>query len=210
MGLKEAREARDRAKADIAANRDPSELKQRARQKQRTTTARVFESVARQWLSHRETAWTKQTLAMIEASLVNHVFARIGDTPVDDVEPKAVRAVVKEIEARGPAETAGRVFQRIRAIYRHDIAHDLTATDPTYPLKPAEIFRPRQTRHRAFLPESEMPAFLRTLAAYDGDPRAQMALEFLILTAVRPGELRGIRKDEIDEKRALRRIPRPG
>lgn len=207
VGLKEAREARDRAKVDIAAQRDPSELKQRERHEQQVRTARIFEAVARRWLEHREPAWTKQTLAMIEASLTNHVFPRIGATPIDEVEPRVVRAVVKEIEASGAAETAGRVFQRIRAIYRYAIAHDLTATDPTYSLKPAEIFKPRQTRHRASLPEAAMPAFLRTLATYDGDPRTKMALELLILTAVRPGELRGIRSEEIDEKRWLWRIP---
>lgn len=207
VGLKDAREARDRAKADIAANRDPSEIKQQERQDQQAKSERIFEAVARQWLQHRAPAWTEQTLAMIEASLVNHVFPRIGGTPVDVIDPKAVRAVVVEIEAQGAAETAGRVFQRIRAIFRYAIAHDLTGVDPTYPLKPAEIFKPRQTRHRASLPESEMSEFLKALQAYDGDPRTRIALELLILTAVRPGELRGIRKDEVDEKRALWRIP---
>ena len=207
VGLKDAREARDRAKADIATNRDPSEIKQQERQDQQAKSERIFEAVARQWLQHRAPGWTEQTLAMIEASLVNHVFPRIGGTPVDEIDPKAVRAVVVEIEAQGAAETAGRVFQRIRAFFRYAIAHDLTGVDPTYPLKPAEIFKPRHTRHRAALPGSEMSEFLKALQAYDDDLRTRIALELLILTAVRPGELRGIRKDEVDKKRAPWRIP---
>ena len=42
---------------------------------------------------------------------------------------------------------------------------------------------------------------------YEGDRRTQLALELLILTVVRPGELRGIRESEIDERLALWRIP---
>lgn len=207
VGLREARDARDKAKTEIVASRDPSELRQRARQDQQTKVERAFEPVARQWLKHRGSAWGARTHAMIAASLENHVFPRIGSTPVDAVEPKAIRALVKDIEATGAAETAGRIFQRIKAIYRYAIAHELTSSDPTYPLKPAEIFKPRQTRHRASLPQADMPAFLRALATYDGDPRTRMALELLVLTAVRPGELRGIRRSEIDEKLALWRIP---
>lgn len=207
VGLKEAREARDRARSDLAANRDPSVVKQQAREERQTKAARVFRTVATQWLAHRASAWSAGTLASITASFENHVYPRIGDLPVDDVNPKHVREVVKAIESTGASETAGRVFQRIRAVYRHAIAHDLAKEDPTYPLKPMEIFQPRITQHRASLPEADMPGFLRTLATYEGDPSTKLALELLILTAVRPGELRGIRYSEIDEERAMWRIP---
>lgn len=157
VGLKDARDARDQAKSEVAANRDPSVLKQRARQELQDKSDREFERVARQWLSHRASAWSAKTLAMITASLENHVFPRIGTTPVHELEPRDIRDIVKQIEAGGASETAGRVFQRIKAIYRYAIAHGLAASDPTYPLKPAEIFKPRQARHREHLAESEMP-----------------------------------------------------
>jgi len=52
-----------------------------------------------------------------------------------------------------------------------------------------------------------MPAFIRKLDAYEGDTSTKAALELLILTAVRPGELRGARWKEMDEARSLWRIP---
>ncbi|WP_246294776.1 tyrosine-type recombinase/integrase [Piscinibacter koreensis] len=52
-----------------------------------------------------------------------------------------------------------------------------------------------------------MPAFLHELDRYQGDPSTKAALELLILTAVRPGELRGARWREVDLARALWRIP---
>jgi integrase len=79
--------------------------------------------------------------------------------------------------------------------------------DPTHSLKPSEIFKPRSITHRLALAAADMPAFFRKLDAYDGDPSTKAALELLILTAVRPGELRGARWKEIDEARSLWRIP---
>ncbi|MSQ19259.1 MAG: hypothetical protein EXR39_06780 [Betaproteobacteria bacterium] len=43
--------------------------------------------------------------------------------------------------------------------------------------------------------------------AYEGDPTITNALRLLLLTAARPGELRGARWDEIDTPNATWRIP---
>jgi integrase len=61
--------------------------------------------------------------------------------------------------------------------------------------------------HRLALAEADLPAFFAKLEAYEGDPSTKAALELLILTAVRPGELRSARWTEIDESRSLWRIP---
>ena len=55
---------------------------------------------------------------------------------------------------------ADRVFRRLRSIFRFALAHDLIGNDPTHPLKPAEIFRPRKVEHPATLSERDAPTFL--------------------------------------------------
>ncbi len=209
VGLKEARAARDRARKLIAAGLDPSAERRAEKQARIAQSERSLESVSRAWLKHRAPAWTPKTLATITASLENHVFPSLGARQIADLQPAEIRNVVKSVEAAGAAEVAGRVFQRLRSVYRYAIAHDLASLDPTYPLKPAEIFKPRQTRHRASLPASALPDFLRALSIYEGDERTKCALELLILTAVRPGELRGMGWDELELENALWRIPAP-
>lgn len=71
----------------------------------------------------------------------------------------------------------------------------------------AEILRPREAVHRAALPEKELPRFLKQLNQYDGDPHTVHALKLLMLTAVRPGEVRGARWAEVDFELALWTIP---
>jgi integrase len=135
------------------------------------------------------------------------VFPELGRRPIGDIAPRDVRDCVQRIEATGAGETAGRVFQRLRSPYRYAVAHELVAVDPTYPLKPSEILRPRDTQHRPAMSAQEAPAFLRKLASYGGDPTVRNALLLLVLTAVRPGELRAAEWSEIDEAGALWRIP---
>lgn len=205
--LKKARERRDMAREKLAEGIDPSAARKAAKAAKTAEALSTLEAVALAWLDHRAEAWTERTQNVIRASLENDVLPTLGARPIGDVQPADVRELVKTIEARGASETAGRVFQRLRSIFRYAIAHDLIAIDPTYPLKPAEIFKPRKVTHRAALGERDVPAFLHRLAAYEGDPTTAAALALLMLTAVRPGELRGARWDEIDPDRALWRIP---
>jgi integrase len=115
--------------------------------------------------------------------------------------------VVKTIEARGAAEAAGRVLQRIRAVYRYAVVHERIEVNPMLDLKPSELLKPRQVRHRAALTDKALPGFLAALDGYAGDVTTLSALRLLMLTAVRPGELRGARWAEIDTEAAEWRIP---
>ena len=205
--LKAARQARDQAKKQLQGGSDPSALRKSAKATLRRAQEMKVETVALAWLKHRSGAWKQSTRQMIEASLRNDVFPKLGSRPIGDVQPRDVRDLVQAIEDRGAGETAGRVFQRLRAIYRYAVAHDLTSVDPTYALKPSEIFKPRKAKHRGSLAEADVPEFFRRLEKYDGDPATRSALELLLLTATRPGELRGARWDEVDEPASLWRIP---
>ena len=136
------------------------------------------------------------------------MFPVIGSTPIADVQPADIRNLVKGIEARGAAETAGRVFQRLRAVFRFAIAHDVIAIDPTYPPQAGGNLQAAQggAPGRRW-PNGMFRCSFNGWAAYQGDPTTAAALSLLMLTALRPGELRGARWDEIDTERALWRVP---
>ncbi len=202
-----ARARRAEARELVAAGTDPSAQRRQAKESRQQAAQSTLEVVSRAWLAHRASGWTPGTLDAITGSLENHVFPALGITPIREITTRDIKVVVQAIDRQGAGETAGRVFQRLRSIYRYALSEDLVEADPTYPLKPSEILKPRSVSHRLALAEADMPAFFRKLDAYDGDPSTKAALELLILTAVRPGELRGARWNEIDESRSLWRIP---
>lgn len=78
---------------------------------------------------------------------------------------------------------------------------------PNLDVRADEVLKPRQVTHRAALPESELPEFLARLDACNADTTIAHALRLLLLTAVRPGELRGARWSEIDIEAARCGIP---
>src|SRR5690606_19863087 len=65
--------------------------------------------------------------------------------------------------------------------------------------------RPRKARHHPALPYGSAPAFMRHLRERGGV--AARALEFLILTEARSGEVRGMTWGELDRARRTWTIP---
>jgi integrase len=207
VSLTEARDKRADARSLVAKGVDPSAARKSENHARRQQAQNTLECVVRDWLSHRAAGWADATRDTVEASLANHVLPSLGSRPIAAITTRDIKQVVQAIDKAGAGETAGRVFQRLRSIFRHALSEELVAADPTYPLKPAEMFKPRAVKHRLAMTQAGMPQFLQRLAGYEGDPSTAAALELLILTATRPGEVRGARWDEFDEQRATWRIP---
>lgn len=207
VSLKTARERRAEARAILQRGDDPAAVKRQERARADREAAVTFESVAREWLGHQASGWAPGTLEMIRKGLEADAFPRIGDWPMVQLRPRDVLEIVKGIEARGAGEAAGRMLQRIKAVFRYAVVHELIDSNPMLDLKPSELLKPRQVRHRAAMGDKELPAFLAALDAYRGEPTVTAGLRLLMLTAVRPGELRGARWSEFDVEAAQWRIP---
>lgn len=207
VSLKTARERQTEARAILARGDDPAAVKRDAAAQALREAAVTFEAVAREWLGHQSGRWTADTLDAIRKSLEAAVLPKIGARPMAHIRPREVMDIIKGIDARGAGETAGRVLQRVKAVFRYAVVHERIDTNPMLDLKPSELLKPRQVRHRAALEDKDLPVFLATLDAYQGDPTTKAALRLLMLTAVRPGELRGARWAEIDTDAAEWRIP---
>ena len=110
-------------------------------------------------------------MGRIRASLENDIFPALGSRPMAALKASEVMEAVKQVEARGAADQAGRVLQRVKAIYRWAVTHQRIDTNPMLDLVPSEILKPRTVQHRAALAEKELPEFMRKLAAYDGAPK---------------------------------------
>lgn len=205
--LAEARQRTEAARRVLRDGVDPSVEKRTRKLEQQAKALNTFEAVARDWLEHSKAKWTPTTKAQILASLERGIFPTLGARPIADIRPGEVAAAVKAIEKRGAGETAGRVLQRVRAVFRFAAGNERLGVNPMAEIKPGEILKPRQVTHRAALPAKELPAFLKRFAAYDGDPHTINAMKLLILTTVRPGEVRGARWDEVDTSAKQWRIP---
>ena len=207
VSLKDARELASQARQVIQSGDDPAEQRKAAKTKAVHESVNTFRAVALEWMEHQSARWEQQTRERIHASLETDILKTMGARPLASIKPLEVMNAVKAIEARGAGEQAGRVLQRVKAIFRWAVIHGRVDSNPMLDLMPAEILKPREVKHRAALDARELPAFLVQLDAYDGDPHTVHALRLLMLTATRPGEVRGARWDEVDMDAAMWTIP---
>lgn len=146
---------------------------------------------------------TKQWIKTLEL----YAYPKLGKLKVDQIEGPLIRDVLAEIWLEIP-ETARRVRQRIGTVLDWSYANGFRAGEA--PMR--SIFskglprQPRKSGHFAALPHPEVPAFIKRLHAR-GISSSRLALEALILTAVRSGEVRGARWSELDEDLTLWTIP---
>jgi integrase len=207
VSLKAARDLATAARKVLASGADPGDIRKAEKAQAAHEAVNTLEAVAGEWLAHQSSRWTPVTLGRIRASLAADVFPALGSRPLASVKPGEVMAVIKKIEGRGAGDMAGRVLQRVKSVYRWAVIHGRVSDNPMLDLVQSEILKPRTVQHRAAMPDKELPAFLAKLDTYQGEPGTVQALRLLMLTATRPGEVRGARWAELDLDAALWTIP---
>lgn len=207
VSLKDARDQAAQARQSIQAGEDPGELRKTAKAKAVHEAVNTFRAVAGEWMEHQAARWTPETRERIRASLEADILKTMGARPLASIKPLEVMTAIKAIEARGAGDQAGRVLQRVKAIFRWAVIHRRLDSNPMLDLVQSEILKPREVQHRTALDAKELPTFLAQLEAYDGDPHTVHALRLLMLTATRPGEVRGARWSEVDMDAAMWTIP---
>lgn len=141
-------------------------------------------------------------------TLETYAFPLLGAVRVNEIGAPEVRDVLLPIWLE-KSVTARRLRQRIGTVL--DWASSKGFRDGENPVRGVAKGLPKQkdaAGHFAALPYDDVPAFLTKLRATDQTgPMVKLAMEFLILTAVRSGEMRGALWREIDIKAKLWTIP---
>ncbi len=161
-------------------------------------TTPTVEEVARAWHARQTPSWTERHAEDVISSLAGHVFPELGARPIVDITPAMVLTVLRKIEARPAVETAHRVRQRMSMVFVDAIASGLAQSDPAAIVKPAlaTIDRKRQPAITDLAQAREMLAKAEAIPAH---PATRLALRFLALTSVRPGEVRAAAWSEFEE-----------
>ena len=134
--------------------------------------------------------------------------APLLDKRVDRIESADVLRCLSPIWNSKPA-AARKARHRIAAVFRWCIGRNYR---PDNPVDRAVEALPKvngnTTSHHRALPHAEVGAALRTVRrTTDTHPSAVPCVELIVLAAVRPGEARGARWDEIDMDAAVWTIP---
>lgn len=195
-----AREARDLIRKGI----DPARQRQKAADALRAAEAKrlTFRKAAEQFVDRKLIEFRNAKHgAQWSRTLETYAYPVIGNLSVDQIDLGHIKRILDPIWTE-KTETAKRLRGRIEAVLSYATASGFRSgdnparwrgnLDAVMP-KPGKIAR---VQHHRALPVDDLPDFMRSLRTREGI--APRALEFLILTAARSGEVRGARWSEID------------
>jgi integrase len=207
IGLAEARAGALECRKLVLDHKDPIEYRRQARARDEVT----FDQCAAAYIDAHRAGWRNaKHAAQWGSTLSTYASPTIGALPIASVGTAQVMRVLQPIW-KVKTETASRLRGRIESVlgwattsgyrtgdnparWRGHLENLLAA-----PSKIAKV------THHAALPWQQIGALIYILRARDGV--AARALEFLILTAARSGEVRLAQWDEVDLEAAVWTIP---
>ncbi len=217
-------EARDKARQQRRLRldgQDPLAARRGARDQARLNAAKTmtFRQCAEAYIASHSAGWKNpKHAAQWPATLGAYVYPVFGDLPVADIDTALVMRAIQPVWNEKP-ETASRLRGRIESVLGWATTSGYRAGDnparwrghlsnllPAPTKAKAAVRRERgRKEHHAALPYVEMGAFMADLRQQEG--LAARAMEFLILTAARTGEVIGATWQEIDLEGRLWTVP---
>jgi integrase len=202
--MSEARERVPGIKKLLGSGINPNQTKRADKQANIEASLNTFEAIARDWYAQQH--WAAKHAKNVISRLEKDVFPVIGFIPITKVNVPDIVGILQKIDHRGAGDVARRIGHYCSAIFEYAIAKGLCEQNPA--MGRARILKPLKRKNRAHLNEGELPKFLKKLdAAVEKNALITLAVKLLVLTMLRPGEVREARWDEIDEEKALWSIP---
>lgn len=207
VSLAEARSAHMEARQLLAKGVDPSANKQKTSSAAKEEEASKFGRVARAWWEASREKWKPDHGDKVWRRLEVHALPLLADRPAAEIKPKDIIAVTRSIEAHGALDVSHRVLQDIQRIFVYATVLEIVDANPAVNL--TGQLKKRKSKYRESLNRTELPLFLKELSSYPENGRllTKYAMQLLILTFVRQGELRGARWQEFDFDKKVWRIP---
>jgi integrase len=213
VSLAEARQKALECRKARLDGRDPIAERREKRMAQRIERAKTvtFAECASRYIAAHKAGWRNRKHAdQWTATLATYVYPVFGELPVAVVDLGLVLKAVEPIWIEKP-ETASRVRGRIESVLGWATTRGYRAGDNAARWKDhLENLLPARSKvarveHHPALPYAEIGAFVAELRRQESI--AARALEFVILTASRTGEVIGARRGEVHLAKRLWVVP---
>lgn len=198
----EARKRCAQVKELLNKGLDPNKYKKEQKSQILQTSENSFESIAREWYSKQ--SWSTKHAKNILSRLEKDVFIIVGRKPIKEINVRDILSILDKIEKRGALDVAKRINQYCSLIFDYAIIKGICDNNPA--AGRAKYIKTRKAKHFPHLQDYELSAFLKRLNIHSST-QMKLAIELLVLTFVRPGELRFAEWREFDLEKKEWLIP---
>ena len=211
VSITEVRKAASAARELIRNGTDPIKARNTAKVSRKVDAqALTFEQAAYNAYQSLKLGWTSaRHRAEWLNSLKRFVFPKLGRREVKGLKAKDFADALSIIWIDKP-DTASRLKQRCSVVMDWCVAQEMCDGNPVGvvgKLLPKQPSKRDRVVHQPSLPWSEVPAFIDEVLHNKQASLSKLMLEFLILTAARSGEVRGMTWDEVDLTKAVWTVP---
>jgi integrase len=179
IGLADARKLASKIMFEVASGRDP--LAERQAERSKGTFAELSTRYLEEHAKKTNRSWP-QAAALVERNLLPYW----GALQAADVSRSDVRTMMARVEA---PVVANQTLAAASAIFSWAMREDLLAVNPC-----AKIERNATSSRERILSDTEVPLFM---SALDHADQRAAALQFILLTGQRPGEVAHLRREHI-------------
>lgn len=195
--LKEAREARDNARALLRQGIDPGRHRRSRKTRDVWEANNTFQAIAEKWYAKQEKAWATSTAEKRKGLLKNDLYPWLKSSAINHIETADLMVVLQRIEDRGAIDTAHTARQVLNQVFRYAKQTRRIDDNPASDL--TGVLRPKGTRHRPAITEPEaFGKLLRDIDGYQGTHVVRCLLKLCPMLFQRPGEMIAMEWAEID------------
>jgi integrase len=195
--LASARRKRDEARSLIAEGIDPSLKRKTDKLAAAASAVNTFKIVAEEYIDHlKEDGRATTTIEKAEWLLLD-LAKPLHARPIREITAGEILPLLKKVEKSGRRETARRLRGTLGTVFRFAIVNLKAENDPTFALR-GLLLQPVVTHRPAITDEYKLGGLMVAIDEYDGWPTIKAGLQFLALTMTRPGDVRHMRRSEVN------------
>lgn len=200
MPLADARLARSEILRKAAAGEPLGQTAQKR-------SSKTFRAAAEEWIGKNSPEWRERYVRTIKQRLEHDIYPAFGDVPVAGVTAEIILSALRKIEERGSLVVARKCLWHVQQVMRYAYGALMIKADPAAGLSTAVFKKAKPGHYAAATTKADAGFVIRAVRAYGGAPTVRLALEFLLLTFVRPGNVRAARWEDIDLEAKVWTIP---
>ena len=180
----------------LAKNIDPLDARTAKDREKQIGKTNTLELIAAKWFAVKKTKITSDFSKDVWRSLDSHIFPKLGNNPISQIDAPMVIEAIGPVAARGNLETVKRLCQRLNEIMTFAVNTGVIHHNPLAGIR--ESFANPIKKHNPTLKPDQLPMLMSKLNYASINLTTRVMIEWQLHTMVRPMESAGTRWEEIN------------